>query len=205
MGDPNAKVELTTYDKISVALYRSGIILSMLSYVFSAIFFYKILNGTTNEEIFNASNAKIVFWVFLVSVGVSISFLHLYSKQILRVIQSFFVIGATIWIALYLTSSDDVFKLTFQSSGGTGKIGTIALGFILAAFSGVGAKEAYCFRLYEGYFYGILNAILVLTHLVVPSKFELGILIIITGLVVLFTFRKLFLPIHYDIGDKTRY
>jgi uncharacterized integral membrane protein len=71
----------------------------------------------------------------------------------------------------------------------------------------VAAKEAFCFRLTEGYIIAMLMPILlVLTSIGIlhGDRAAYG-LIAIAGLLVLFNIRKVFQPIHYDIGDKSAY
>ncbi|HEO65632.1 MAG TPA: hypothetical protein ENI73_07155, partial [Spirochaetes bacterium] len=149
---------------------------------------------------------EIVFWAFFVSVGISLSFLHLYSSQILRVVQGFFMISALILIPLTFMSENSFLKSLFIGTGEYNKLGTVGIGFLLAGYSSIGAKEAYCFKLYEGYLYAILSFFLVIIHLIGPSpKVELGLFTVITVLAVVFTIRKLRLPLHYDIGDKSHY
>ncbi len=205
MGDPNAKSELTTFDKISVGLYRSGIVLAMLCIVYAAAFFYHVVFEIPLPFFLSGPNHTLVFWIFVSSVCFSISFLHLYSRQILNVIRSFAVIGFIILVARAI-AGEGLTEIIY-SKGVSGKIGVAGWGFIMAAFAGIGAKEAYCFRLKEGYAYGILSAILVLTHLFgLLSQLTGYILILLIAiLVVTFTVRKLRLPLHYDIGDKSKY
>ena len=229
MGETNLNVELTTFDKVSVTLYRTGIILATLCLLFGVYYFHHLIGalitgseplpiGSYGEEmskinrdlipeILRGDLPTVVFWVFFCSVGVSISFLHLYSKQILQVIRSFFVLGALILIPLNFLGADPLLKMIILRDGGYGLLGTFGMGFLLAAFGGVGAKEAFCFKLYEGYLYAILSAILVLMHLVglFSAKAEWVLLCIITVVVVIFTIKKMRLPLHYDIGDKSRY
>jgi len=209
MGDTNVSQELTTYDKISVFLYRGGIIISMLCIVLASIGFYGIVNGNTESFVLQGNHPQIIFWTFFISVGVSLLFLHLYSKEVLQIIRSFYLIGAAILLYLAFT------KLSGQFIPGvfTYWLGVVGLGFLMAGFSGIGAKEAYCFKLLEGYLYGMVSALLVLLHLIgVIAQIthhlkwvELTLFMIITVLVVVFTVRKLRLPLHYDIGDKTKY
>ena len=218
MGDTNINTSLSTADKISVVLYRGGIVLATICLIYGAYFYISMLIAfkdlVNGFSFYNSKNnvPQIIFWLFFASVGLSIFTLHLYNKQILKVIRSFYVIAVIIFIILALTkfSKHLAFFITYLFNDWTG---TMGLGFLLAAFSGIGAKEAFCFKLYEGYLFGILNFILFLIHFIcVLANSSKSLLIIkviifciITLLVIIFTIRKLRLPIHYDIGDKTKY
>ncbi|MES0491795.1 MAG: DUF2301 domain-containing membrane protein [Leptospirales bacterium] len=205
MGDPNVKEPLTTFDKISVTLYRSGIVFSTLSLVYAVAFFYLGAQATASS-IFSGGLPFAVFWLFIICVDVSVSFLHLYSKQVLRIIQGCAAMGTIILLTGFLFFGFSTSSI-FYSEGIIGKVGLAGLGFVAAGFAGIGAKEAFCFKLNEGYAYGILSALLVIGHFfgIYSPQIALGFLAVITVLVVVFTIRKLFLPLHYDIGDKSKY
>ncbi len=206
MGNPNVKAELTAFDKVSVALYRSGIVVASLCLIFGLYYFYTLTIKGHPSSLLQSGVPEIIFWTFFVSVGISLSFLHLYSSQILRFVQGFFMMSALILIPFTFMSENSFLSSIFIGVGDYNKLGTVGIGFLLAGFSAIGAKEAYCFKLYEGYLYAILSFLLVIIHLIGPfPKIELGLFTVITFLVMFFTIRKLRLPLHYDIGDKSHY
>lgn len=215
MGDKSISQELTLFDKVSVALYRGGIIISMLCLVVGAIILFFDEQSSllfSDEKSSLTQSAQVIFWIFFCAVGCSIFTLHLYSKQVLRVIQSFYVFAAIILLLLVLISSWKPEKVDYIPAIFDYWLGTIGSGFLLAAFSGIGAKEAFCFKLYEGYAYGILCLLLTLLNLLrimfdwnALQSVEKTIYLLIVLLVIFFTIRKLRLPLHYDIGDKTKY
>ena len=206
MGETKQIQTLTTFDRFTVFLYRAGIVVSALCIAYAVTFFYLNVYAVILPEAFMNNYPVVVFWIFIASVNLSIIFLHLYSKKILRIIRIFSVAGSTILIFLALTGNLDYAAL-FESNGWRGKISVMGLGLVLAGFSGIGAKEAFCFKLYEGYIYGISLAILVIFHLlgILSPKYGFIFSSFICILVIIFTIRKLFLPLHYDIGDKSRY
>jgi len=206
MGEKELKQALTAYDRFTVFLYRTGIVVATMCILYATGFFYLHVNALVVPPVFSGSNPVMVFWAFVGSVSVSVSFLHLYSKKVLNIIRAFAVFGVLILFFLALTGNLD-YRALFESHGWQGKIGVIGLGFVLAGFSGIGAKEAFCFRLYEGYAYGIALAILVLLHLsgFLSPGFGFVYTCLVAVLILVFTIRKLFLPVHYDIGDKSRY
>ncbi|MDH4263147.1 MAG: DUF2301 domain-containing membrane protein [Spirochaetia bacterium] len=206
MGEKKIKQPLTMYDKFSVFFYRMGIVISAMCILYAVYYFYLNTYDKILPKYFYGAYAIIVFWIFVISVSTSVTFLHLYSKKVLNIIRAFSVIGALTLILLAVSGNLDYLAL-FESNGWRGKIGVIGLGFVLAGFSGIGAKEAFCFKLNEGYAYGIGLAILVILHLLGLLSPHFGFMFstFIGGLVLIFTIRKLFLPLHYDIGDKSRY
>jgi uncharacterized integral membrane protein len=71
----------------------------------------------------------------------------------------------------------------------------------------VTAKEAFCFQLFEGY---LLAMIMPIYLLLVSGSILFGRgaaygLVLIAVMLVIFTLRKVFMPIAYDIGDKSAY
>jgi len=203
MGDPNVVNNLTTTDKLSVFAYRAGIMISAFCISYTAFLFFEFMRkGVVPQNPYTG----LIFWVFVVSVAVSVSFLHLYSKQILQGIRMFVIIGFVLLVVRTFVYGLEI-DLIFKSEGFSGKLGVAGLGFVLAGFSGIGAKEAFCFKLNEGYLYGILMAILVILQLfnLTSIDFRIGLVMVIAVLVVFFTIRKMMLPLHYDIGDKSKY
>ncbi len=197
MGDKKELQTITKWDKITVLIYRLGIVISTFCFIYAVFALYFVNINRFDHIIFKGID--IVLWTFLISVGVSLIFLHLYDKRILMIIRVFWVISFIIILSLTLYSGvNSIFD---------NWLGIIGWGFLLAAFSGIGAKEAFCFKLYEGYLFGILSAILVLGNLLFifshPISFTL--VLMIAFLVTIFTIRKLQHPFHYDIGDKSRY
>jgi uncharacterized integral membrane protein len=206
MGEKDLKQTLTAYDKFTVFLYRSGIVFATMCVIYAVYFFYLNAYAEILPPYFNGSYPVIAFWIFVICVNLSVTFLHLYSKQILQIIRACAVAGGAILALLAITGNLDYVAL-FESNGWRGKAGVFGLGLVLAGFSGIGAKEAFCFKLYEGYAYGICLAILTILHLLgaLSPKFGFMFSALIGVLVLVFTIRKLFLPLHYDIGDKSRY
>jgi len=203
MGDPNVVSDLTRTDKLSVFAYRTGIIISAFSIAYAAFLLFEFMQkGAIPENNYSI----LIFWCFVGSVAVSVSFLHLYSQKILRGIRVFVIIGAALLIVRSIVYGLEINSI-FTSAGFVGKLGVAGLGFVMAGFSGIGAKEAFCFKLLEGYLYAILMAILVLLQLfnITSTDFRISMLMVIALLVVFFTIRKMMLPLHYDIGDKSRY
>ena len=205
MADPHIQSELTQFDKISVVLYRLGISLMSLSMVSGGLFF---LFSQKPTHLLENRFTSIVFILFFVSVGMSSFFLHLYVRSILRVIQSSFVISLIVVLAIQWTQDQSYLIFLLQEKGLVGKISTIGFGFLLFASSAIAAKEAFCFKLKEGYIYALLTMGLFFPlFFFMPQNLKLILTIYIINALMLslLTIRKLIMPLHYDIGDKSKY
>ncbi|MGE5809513.1 MAG: DUF2301 domain-containing membrane protein, partial [Nitrospirota bacterium] len=66
------------------------------------------------------------------------------------------------------------------------------------------AKEAFCFRLFEGYLLAMIMPVYLLLVSLTGQGASSG-LTVIAVMLVIFTLRKVFMPAAYDIGDKTAY
>ncbi len=77
---------------------------------------------------------------------------------------------------------------------------SLCLGFITA-------KEAFCFKLMEGYLLAMIMPfyLLLLSAGGMPIKGASYGLILIAAMLLFFTLRKVSMPLHYDIGDKSAY
>jgi uncharacterized integral membrane protein len=195
MGDTQPYQPLTRRDKVTVFIYRSGIVLSTLIIAAGALLLY-MEKGV--PQVFN--------WLLLglqVSVGLSVVFIHLYIGKLHRQLKGLYVISLLalgglyvlaggIDVAAYLGRMPSGFLLLLPLSG--------CLGFVCA-------KEAFCFRLFEGYILSMLMPafLVILASGAAPAQAaSCGLNVTALGLL-LFTFRKVFQPLHYDIGDKSAY
>jgi uncharacterized integral membrane protein len=68
-------------------------------------------------------------------------------------------------------------------------------------------KEAFCFRLYEGYAFALLAPVVIVAHLFAMGTpaVRLAGWGVLAALAALFTLRKLPQPLFFDIGDKSKY
>ena len=77
---------------------------------------------------------------------------------------------------------------------------SLCLGFIAA-------KEAFCFKLTEGYLLAFIMPLYLFLFSARMISFEGAAygLLLIAFMLLFFTLRKVFMPIHYDIGNKSAY
>ncbi|WP_018651210.1 DUF2301 domain-containing membrane protein [Actinobacillus capsulatus] len=113
-----------------------------------------------------------------------VSSLHLYLKTFR------FLFQFVVWIGLLCY----VFNLPL-----------IALGAMLFSIGGLSYKEYFCFRVFGLNFQPILMAVLWLS-IVFEQNILLQLLSICCGLLLLIlSIQKWRMPLHFDIGDKTKY
>ncbi|WP_150540167.1 DUF2301 domain-containing membrane protein [Actinobacillus vicugnae] len=120
----------------------------------------------------------------LVAGALLASSLHLYLKTFR------FVFQFAVWIGLLCA----IFNLPL-----------IALGAMLFTIGGLSYKEYFCFRVFGLNFQPILVAVLWLA-IVLEQNLLLQLLSIFCGLLLLvLSIQKWRMPLHFDIGDKTKY
>lgn len=197
MGERDLFQPLTREDKITVVLYRTGIAMSALAIASCA---YMLLAYP------HAASSGLIFSVMLislhVSVGLSVFFIHLYVSKFHRALKGLYYLSLVSLLLLYITGGGDLIQAFTKSPFGPVLLIPLSgcLGFITA-------KEAFCFKLNEGY----LVALVMPVYLLLVSAGALSAkgvaygAALIAAMLILFTLRKVFMPVHYDIGDKSAY
>ena len=196
MGERQIFQPLTKEDRITVVLYRIGIVLSAV--ILSGLA-YLLAAGPAPAI---GRSADVLGYGLYASVGMSVLFIHLYIRKFKK-----FLIG------LYGVSLFCLAALLVPGKGSrVGGLTQVAYGpLFLLPLSGclgfVTAKEAFCFRLVEGYVLALLMPLFLLLAAggLLPGRSGAICLIVVAGLLVLFTLRKVFQPLAYDIGDKSAY
>jgi len=200
MGSQQVFQPLTREDKITVVLYRVGIVLSTI--IISCLAFLLKTASSGSSAPLGSPLADILVYVLYASVGMSVFFIHLYVGKFKRFLRNLYFVslgclGALLYIgkgsvstALAITPYGPLFLLPLSG----------CLGFVTA-------KEAFCFQLVEGY---LLAVIMPACLLLVSGGFlaysgASYSLVLVAVMLVIFTLRKITMPIAYDIGDKTAY
>lgn len=184
MGEKYPYQPLTRWDAITVLLYRTGIVSAAMIMVVGA---------------FTLPYDGLPLLIFLhFAVGLSVFFIHLYIGRFKRALIGLYCLSLISLAVLLYIGGGDVAKAVVKSR---------AVILLLLPLSGclgfITAKEAFCFRLTEGY---LLAVIMPLYVVLVSSGMDYsGGLVLITVLLLMFTLRKVFQPLHYDIGDKSAY
>lgn len=193
MGEYRQYQTLSGSDKVTVVIYRAGIVLSTVVISVGA---WALLIERGNLALFN-----FLIPALHVSVGASVFFIHLYVSKFHRLLKMLYALALAALAVLYM--------------GAGGPAGFVAANFwapllflpLAGCLGFVTAKEAFCFRQYEGYVLAMgmpLYLLIVSIWHLTPRPAGLG-LALIAALLVLFTLRKTFMPIHCDIGDKSAY
>jgi len=196
MGERIEFQPLTFTDRVTVILYRIGIVLSMVV-IFSIAFF-----SFNNRYLDHITGFNMLLILLYISTGLSVFFMHLYMSKLHRLLKRLYYLSIiSLFLMMYLGGGDAVSILLSKAYGP----------LLLLPLSGclgfVTAKEAFCFGLMEGY----LIALILPLYLLIYSAGGISVewirysLVFLAGAYILFTFRKVFMPIHYDIGDKSAY
>ena len=200
MGEKLLFQPLTREDKITVVLYRAGIVIST-AIIAGLSYLLMTLSDNSDTMLLNSSG-DILAYILYASVGMSVFFIHLYIGKIKRYLKNLFFISlGCLAVLLYLGKG--------SVSGALVHVPYSPL--LLLPLSGclglVTAKEAFCFKLFEGYLLAMimpLYLLLVANHILTGRGVSYG-LVLIAVMLVIFTLRKVFMPIAYDIGDKSAY
>ncbi len=199
MGDYILYQPLTKSDRVTVFLYRAGIALTCLALAGLAAFI-------AVSPAVTAGRASLYFDLFLAllyfAVGLSVFFIHLYIGSFKRNLKGLYLLALAGLAVIFIKGGGN--SLSYI-------MGTPLSALLMLPVAGcigfITAKEAFCFRLAEGY----LLAMAMPIYLIALSTGGLGRdgaesgLIFVAALYILFTFRKVLMPLHVDIGDKSAY
>ena len=129
-------------------------------------------------------------------------FIHLYIRKFHTYLKNLFYISLGCLAALIFIGKGSL-------SGGLEQVPASTL--LLLPLSGclgfVTAKEAFCFKLFEGYLLAMIMPfyLLLMASGSLAGRGAVYGLVLIAAMLVVFTLRKVFMPIAYDIGDKSAY
>ena len=200
MGEKNLFQPLTKEDKISVVLYRTGIVVST---ILIAVIAYMLFNAPYYQAD-AAINIKvnIILILLYASVGASVFFIHLYIGKFHKFRKRVYYVSLIALIMLFVIGKGDIYWVLINKTYSPLLLIPLAgsLGFITA-------KEAFCFKLMEGYLLALIMPLylLFLSTGAMTIKSASNWIFFIAVMFILFTARKVFMPIHYDIGDKSAY
>ena len=206
MGDTKLFQPLTREDKITVFLYRAGIFLSTLIISISAFIIFKSLQADDTQVlpfIISGLSLNIMLLVLYFSVGLSVFFIHLYIGQFYRTLKKIYYLAIVCLAVLFFIGHGNPVMPLFRVP----PYGALLLCPLSLCLGFVTAKEAFCFRLIEGYILAVLMPAYTFFYSVgaLDRKTAAYGFILIAVMLVFFMFRKIFMPMHYDIGDKSAY
>ncbi len=182
MADPDHVPEMDAFDRLTVALYRAGLLAQA-----SGI-------GVVVASELGAVSRPLAGHLMLASVALSVGNLHLYDKRIRWIIVMAGWVGAVLTAAA--STAPDGLEALFHYGG---------LGFLFVVTSALALKERYCFRLPGMRLVPAGLALGVFTGLAGLGEVTAGLLGLCGLLVGLLAGAKLRMPLHYDIGNKSAY
>ncbi len=205
MGEKEIFQPLTPEDRRSVRIYRTGILLSAMLLCAGAYLFgrnYGTYDWQGAAEAARGWGVTLYVLLLYLTVGMSTFTIHLYVARFRRFIRRLYYVSLAGLLLLLFLGRGEIGPVIFGTSYGLLLLMPLSgcLGFITA-------KEAFCFRLNEGYLLAIVMPLYIAAfsaRIMSPKGAALG-LVLIAGLMALFTLRKVPMPLHYDIGDKSAY
>ncbi|KAF0145365.1 MAG: hypothetical protein FD156_935 [Nitrospirae bacterium] len=200
MGEQHLYQPLTKEDKVTVVLYRIGIILSAIIISTAAYMLFSSSQYQDNAGI--SAKINLLLGSLYISVGMSVFFIHLYVSKFKKGLIKLYFASIACLIILFAVGRGNVLGVLINKPYGPMLLIplSLCLGFITA-------KEAFCFKLMEGYLLAIIMPVYLLSLSTgnMPLKGASYGLILIAAMLLFFTLRKVLMPIHYDIGDKSAY
>ncbi len=196
MGSTQVFQPLTKEDRITVVLYRAGIVLSAV--LISGLAY---LLATASPQS-GGGVADILGFGLYAAVGMSVFFIHLYIGKFKTFLKNLFYAGLAGLAGLLFIGSGSLSLALMQEPSSALLLLPLAgcLGFVTA-------KEAFCFKLFEGYLLAMLMPfylLLVAVGSLSGRGASLG-LALIAIILIVFSLRKVTMPLAYDIGDKSAY
>ena len=200
MGEEQIFQPLTKEDKVTVVIYRIGIVLSAVIISLAAYLMLNSLKHPADASVGLKFNILLIS--LYISVGLSVFFIHLYIGKFKRTLKKLYYISVAALVILLIVGKGNLLGVVVNKPYGPLLLIplSLCLGFIAA-------KEAFCFKLTEGYLLALIMPLYLLLFSVRMISFEGAAygLLLIAFMLLFFTFRKVFMPIHYDIGDKSAY
>jgi len=197
VGEKQAFQPLTREDKITVVLYRIGIVLSTV--IMTGLAY--LLAAASSDPI-SSRSADLLAYGLYAGVGMSVYFIHLYVRKFHTYLKNLYLFSLGCLAVLLVIGKGSL-------SGALSQVQYSPL--LLLPLSGclgfVTAKEAFCFQLNEGYLLAMIMPVYLLMvsgGVLTQGGASYG-LVLIAAMLVIFTLRKVFMPIAYDIGDKSAY
>ncbi len=206
MGERIHYQPLTKEDKITVVLYRTGIFVSTIIVCISAVL---AVLGLVNpgvldyQTISSGFAADILLLILYFSTGLSVFFIHLYVGKFHRILKKIYYLAVLCLAVLFFAGKGNPAVLLL----GRPAYGALLLIPISLCLGFVTAKEAFCFQLIEGYILACLMPAYLFFYSIgiLPARTAVYGLAVIASLLVFFMLRKTFMPLDFDIGDKSAY
>ena len=182
---------VTSKDKKEVLLYRFSII--------SCALFFSI--GLAQWFTTGSSQVWICFGGLVISLGLSLKWIHIYLRPLHQALVLFWAIGCIgLGIVIYHFGLTNIIYGLQENPKWVFLVGPL-----FVSLTGVGFKEFFCFRRIEAIGITIFIPIAFIGHLTELSdeKFTFALLVLSALLLLILGIRKFDLPAEADIGDKS--
>ncbi len=185
MADPDHVPDMDTFDRLTVVMYRLGLVTSAVGLALLAS------RGVT-------AGASLASWiphgVILAGTALAVAHLHLYDKRIR------WMIGLSAWTGA-------AFCFVGASTAGTAAhwLGHAGLGFLFVSLSGLALKERLCFRIPGLRLVPVLLAASLVPLLAGWATAGALLLGAAAGIYAVLAWSKLRMPLHFDVGNKASY
>lgn len=194
---------LTREDRVTVVLYRIGIVSSTLLIALAALLSLMFPGGLESMPPVPGMLLNVLLPALHVSVGLSVFFIHLYVGKFHRFLKRLYGVALVCLVVLFAVGNANPITPLFSVP----PVAALLLMPLVLCLGFVAAKEAFCFRLIEGYLLALLMpfALFLYSLGLITGRRAAVTLAAVSALLVLFTLRKAFMPVHCDIGDKSAY
>lgn len=180
MADPQVKETLLSMDKLSIASYRFGMLLTPLCFI-----------GLAYQQLYLPLGYKsLIVWLAL-AVFLQAANLHIYDKKIR------YALVTSAWFGVWFVSLSLLMNgLLFAH---------LSLAGLFVCLAGISYKESFCFSLsilkLNPVFLVLLWICLLLGTPLWSAIFALS----SAGLSAYMAYKKVRMPLYYDIGDRSKY
>tara|TARA_B100000965_G_scaffold110457_1_gene91191 strand:+ start:59 stop:721 length:663 start_codon:yes stop_codon:yes gene_type:complete len=182
---------VTPKDKKEVLFYRLSLISCGL--FFSLGLFQCFINGS--------SQAWIYFVGLVISLGLSLKWIHIYLRPLHQALVLFWVIGSIGLgiVAYHFGLTNIIYGLKENPKW------LFIIGPLFVSLTGIGFKEFFCFRRIEAIGITLFIPIALIGHLteLTNEKVTFSLLVLSSLLLLVLGIRKFDLPAESDIGDKS--
>jgi uncharacterized integral membrane protein len=185
---------------ITVILYRAGIVVSTI--IMSALAYVLTMASSISNTALISPSADILAYSLQASVGISVFFIHLYVGKFKSILKNLYYVSLVCLVVLL-----SIGKGSLSGALSNGPSSLLLLLPLSGCLGFVTAKEAFCFKLVEGYLLAMIMPVylLLVSGGILTGQGAAYGLVLIAVMLVIFTLRKVFMPIAYDIGDKSAY
>ena len=186
---------ITQNDRTEVIIYRLGLCLASLSFAVATL-----LVLIFGKQLWVLNLLTLLFVMFSVGLGVSLTTIHIYLRPLHRLLQVFWIVGTITALIIAWQSSEPLALFVYNHPSTL-----FGIGCTFAALTGIFFKEAFCFNRLETKFLTLLVPILLLGHLtgILPVRIKVVFLASWGLLFIIFSLRKAIQAIPPDIGDKS--